>query len=111
MREPLSCSRAAQRGETLGPPTIAGTTLSLQPVRETRLTRVLMAFYLSGWRPDGRTFVAMLPAGLAFLLAFPAIAVDVSPTTNVVCGVLAAVLAVWSYAWSLVILRRKFWPR
>lgn len=108
--EPLSHSESTRRGETLGLPTVAGTTLSLQPVRSSRVTDLLMAFYMSGWRPDGKTFVAMLPAGLAFLLAFPAIAVDVSPTTNVVCGALAAVLAVWSYVWSLVVLRRRFWP-
>jgi hypothetical protein len=108
--ERLSHSESTRRGETLGLPTIAGTTLSLQPVRSSRLTDLLMAFYMSGWRPDGKTFVAMLPAGLAFLLAFPAVAVDVSDTTNLVCGVLAAALAVWSFVRALIVLRRRFWP-
>lgn len=107
--EKLSRSEYTQRGETLGLPTIAGTTLSLQPVRANRLTDLLMAFYMSGWKPDGRTFLAMLPGGLGYILVYPALAADVSSTTNMVCGVLAVVLLAASYVWALLILRKRFW--
>src|SRR5690606_3847017 len=58
--ERLSHSERAPRGTSLGPPTVGGVTLSLQPVRPTRLTDLLMKFYLSGWDIDGRAFLAML---------------------------------------------------
>jgi hypothetical protein len=99
--EKLSFTAYGARGSTLGPPTISGVALSLQPVRNTALTRFLMRFYVAGWQPSGRGFLAMLPAGVGWLLLFPAIAIDVSPTTNVVCGVLAVALIVWSLVWAL----------
>lgn len=94
--ERLSHSERAPRGTSLGPPTVGGVTLSLQPVRPTRLTDLLMKFYLSGWDIDGRAFLAMLPAGLAFVLAFPALATDMPVGVRVGCGVSTVALAIWS---------------
>ncbi|THV42054.1 hypothetical protein [Glycomyces buryatensis] len=90
---------------TFGPPTISNVSLSLQPVRNTALTRFLMRFYVAGWEPSGIGFLAMLPAGIGWLLLFPAIAKDVSATTNIVCGVLGVGLVAWSFAWAL----RSMW--
>ncbi|WP_454851549.1 hypothetical protein [Promicromonospora soli] len=43
----------------------------------------------------------MLPAGVGWLLVFPAIAMDVTRITNVVCGVIGALLIVFSLARAL----------
>ncbi|PJI94975.1 hypothetical protein [Luteimicrobium subarcticum] len=108
--EPLSRSERTELGETIGPPATTGATLSLLPVRRSRATDLLMAFYLAGWKPDGRTAVAMLPAGVAYVLMFGAIAVDVGDGARLVCGVLAGALAAGSYGWALVLLRRRSRP-
>lgn len=106
--EKLSFTAYGDATRTLGQPTISSTSLSLQPVRNTALTRFLMRFYVAGWQPSGIGFVAMLPAGFGWLLLFPAIAMDVSATTNLVCGVLGVGLIAGSYVWAL----RTMWtPR
>jgi hypothetical protein len=99
--EKLSFTAQGARGSTLGPPTVSTVALSLQPVRTSALARFLMRFYAAGWQLDGRSFFVMLPAGVGWLLVFPAIAMDVTRTTNVVCGVIAALLIVFSLAWAL----------
>jgi hypothetical protein len=83
--EKLSFTAQGARGSTLGPPTVSTVALSLQPVRTSVLARFLMRFYAAGWQLDGRSFFVM----------------DVTRTTNVVCGVIAAVLIVFSIAWAL----------
>jgi hypothetical protein len=104
--ERLSFTEQAARGATIGLPTAAGVALSLQPVRQSRLTTWLMRFYVSGWVPDGKMFVAMLPAGLAWLLAFAGLAQDVPPAWRATALVVALLLAVCS-----VRLGRRAWVR
>ncbi|MFI2103635.1 hypothetical protein ACH436_10095 [Isoptericola sp. NPDC019693] len=101
-REKLSFTAYGARGSSLGPPTTSNVALSLQPVRGSALTRFLMRFYAAGWQPRGRAFLPMLLAGVGWLLLYPAIAVDVSRTTNVVCGVVGLSLVVLSLAWTVV---------
>ncbi|GAB2500844.1 hypothetical protein GCM10027063_45540 [Promicromonospora xylanilytica] len=108
--EKLSFTASGVRGSVIGPPTATDVALSLQPVRNTTLTRFLMRFYVAGWQASGPWFLAMLPAGVGWLLLFPAIAADVSEATNVVCGVLGTGLIVWSYAWALRIAWRQTSP-
>ncbi|MFV2145627.1 hypothetical protein [Isoptericola sp. G70] len=104
--EPLSRTQRVGRGRTIGLPTVGGVALSLQPVRESRLTRLLMRFYVSGWLPDGRMFLAMLPAGLGWFLALVGLARDVPSVASVVLLLAAAGLALWS-----VVLGRRAWVR
>jgi hypothetical protein len=104
--EPLSRTQRVGRGRTIGLPTVGGVALSLQPVRETRLTHLLMRFYLSGWLPDGRMFLGMLPAGLGWLLALVGLARDVPPLVSAVLLVAAAGLTLWS-----IVLGRRAWRR
>jgi hypothetical protein len=104
--ERLSFTEHAARGATIGLPTAAGVALSLQPVRSSRLTAWLMRFYVSGWVPDGKMFVATLPAGLGWLLAFVGLARDVPPAWRAAALVVAVLLAVWS-----VRLGRRAWVR
>ncbi|MFC3492651.1 hypothetical protein [Glycomyces rhizosphaerae] len=99
--EKLSFTAYGDQTNTFGRPTVSGTSLSLQPVRNTALTRFLMRFYVAGWEPSGIGFLAMTPAGVGWLLLFPAIAKDVTLTTNIVCGVLGVGLIAWSYVWAL----------
>lgn len=102
--EPLSRTQRVGRGRTIGLPTVGGVALSLQPVRETRLTRLLMRCYVSGWFPDGRMFLGMLPAGLGWLLALVGLARDVPPLVSAVLLAAAAGFALWS-----VVLGRRAW--
>jgi hypothetical protein len=104
--EALSRTTWAGRGQTLGLPTVGGVALSLQPVRDTAATRVLMRFYVSGWRPDGRMFVAMLPAGAAWLVGLVGFSHDVASLTRVLLLAVFSALAGWS-----VVLGRRAWRR
>ncbi|GAB3102898.1 hypothetical protein [Isoptericola nanjingensis] len=104
--ERLSRTTRVGRGRTIGLPTVGGVALSLQPVRETALTRFLMRFYVSGWLPDGRMFLAMLPAGAGWLLALVGLARDVPAPARAVLLVAAAALVLWS-----VVLGRRAWRR
>ncbi|NCT90273.1 hypothetical protein GXB85_04800 [Cellulomonas sp. APG4] len=104
--ERLSFTEHAARGATIGLPTAAGVALSLQPVRQSRVTAWLMRFYVSGWVPDGRMFLATLPAGLAWLLAFVALARDVPSAWRIAALVAVALLASWS-----IVLGRRAWVR
>jgi len=105
-RERLSRTTWAGRGQTIGLPTLGRVALSLQPVRESVVTRFLMRFYVSGWMPDGRMFVAMLPAGLGWLLALVGLARDVPTGARVMLLAGALALAAWS-----VVLGRRAWRR
>ena len=64
------------------------------------VVRPLVLWWLSNctWPLAALSFVYVVRS--LNLLLFPAIAVDVSPTTNVVCGVLGAGLIVWSFVWT-----------
>lgn len=99
--EKLSFTAYSLSDTTFDTPTISNTALSLQPVRNTAVTRFLMRFYAAGWEPSGMGFLAMVPAGFGWLMLYPAIAVDVSPTANLVFGVLGLGLIAWSYIWVL----------
>ncbi|MGF0115706.1 hypothetical protein ACQFYA_05160 [Promicromonospora sp. Marseille-Q5078] len=104
--ERLSRTTRVGRGRTIGLPTVGGVALSLQPVRESAVTRFLMRFYVSGWLPDGHMFLAMLPAGAGWLLALVGLARDVPSGARVVLLVAALALVVWS-----VVLARRAWRR
>lgn len=53
-RQRLSFTRYATPGHTLGPPTLTGVALSLQPVHATKTTDTLMRMYEVGWSVDWR---------------------------------------------------------
>lgn len=105
--EPLSRTGHAARGTTIGLPTTGGIALSLQPVRPSRTTTAIMRWYVSGWLPTGRSFVAMLPAGFGYLLAFAALASDPPGVVRIVSGLGAAAL----FGWSAVLARRAWVAR
>ncbi|MFD2026631.1 hypothetical protein [Promicromonospora aerolata] len=107
--ERLSHSEVVPPGTTLGPPTLFGTSLSLQPVRRNRFTDLLMAFYMSGWNIDGRAGLAAIPSGVAFILVVPALAIDVPMGVRAVCGAAAAALWIWSAVWIARTFYRRFW--
>ncbi|MFC8943324.1 hypothetical protein ACFT1B_35135 [Streptomyces griseoincarnatus] len=90
--EKLSFTARGAWGSTIGPPTLSGVALSLQPVRATRFTDGVMRFYVAGWSFDGRMIVAMLPAGLAWATAIGALAPSVSEVLHVVFGALTVLL-------------------
>ncbi|HWK91178.1 MAG TPA: hypothetical protein VNR17_02840 [Luteimicrobium sp.] len=91
-REKLSYTSTAPRGTSLGPPTVGDVAMSLQPLRRSRFTDAVMRFYAAGWTLDGRMFVAMLPAGLAWTAVvvglFPGVAAPVRITFLTLGGVL-----------------------
>ncbi|MCK0118057.1 hypothetical protein MWU57_13540 [Isoptericola sp. S6320L] len=90
--ERLSRTSTAVWGSSLGPPTVGRVALSLQPVRATPFTDAVMRFYAAGWSVDGRTVLAMLPAGLAWPAAITALVPGVSGAVHLVAGLLAVVL-------------------
>ncbi|PFG44599.1 hypothetical protein ATJ88_3329 [Isoptericola jiangsuensis] len=104
--EPLSATRRVGPGAATGVPTAFSVALSLQPVHGTRTTDLLMRWYVTGWQPEVRQVVAMLPAGAAWLLAFAGIAQDVPVAARVALLVAAAALAAWS-----AVLARRAWRR
>lgn len=104
--ERISRTVKAERGEAIGLPTFSNVALSLVPVRRSRTTDALMRFYASGWIPDGAMFRAMLPAGLAWLLAFVGLARDVPAGLRVAFLALAVVLVA-----SSVVLGHRAWHR
>ncbi|MCA5895076.1 hypothetical protein LEP48_17235 [Isoptericola sp. NEAU-Y5] len=108
--EKLSFTAHAPRGTTFGPPTLSGVAMSLQPVRSTPFTDAVMRFYVAGWVVDGRTVVAMLPAGLAWPLAITALVPGVPGVVNVVAGVLAVGLLATSVVLGTRAFRRRFEP-
>ncbi|QCB92721.1 hypothetical protein [Cellulomonas shaoxiangyii] len=83
-------SRTEHAVGTFGPATVTATALSLQPVRESRVTRAVMCAYVSAWSPRGRQLRATLPTGAAYLLFFGAHA---WPTHGVVRWLLVAASA------------------
>ncbi|MFI2103643.1 hypothetical protein ACH436_10135 [Isoptericola sp. NPDC019693] len=108
--ERLSFTARAPRGSTFGPPTVSGVALSLQPVRSTPFTDRVLRWYVAGWTLDGRTILAMLPAGLAWPLAVAALVPGVSGAAHVVAGVLAVALLVTSAVLGRQAFRRRFGP-
>ncbi|PRZ09727.1 hypothetical protein BCE75_102441 [Isoptericola sp. CG 20/1183] len=90
--ERLSRTSTAVWGSSVGPPTVGRVALSLQPVRATPFTDAVMRFYAAGWSVDGRTVLAMLPAGLAWPAAITALVPGVSGAVHLVAGLLAVVL-------------------
>jgi hypothetical protein len=104
--EKLSYTTWAGRGQSLGPPTLGGVALSLQPVRQTAVTGVLMRFYWSGWDPDGAMFLAMLPAGGAWLVGVVGFSYGIALPVRIVLLAVFAGLAGWS-----VVLGRRAWVR
>ncbi|GAA1715822.1 hypothetical protein GCM10009809_09960 [Isoptericola hypogeus] len=108
--EKLSFTTRAPRGSTFGPPTLSGVALSLQPVRTTSFTDAVMRFYVAGWTLDGRTVLAMIPAGLAWPLAVLALIPGVSGTVHVVAGTLAVALVASSVVLGTRAFRRRFGP-
>ncbi len=108
-REKLSFTTWQARGESLGPPTVGDLSLSLQPVRSTRLTDIVMRFYIAGWSLDMPMFVAMLPVGGAWSLLVGVVVPGFSTTVRIVCLVLAVLLTLASLVLGLRAFRRRFW--
>ncbi|WP_423462452.1 hypothetical protein ACO229_18900 [Promicromonospora sp. MS192] len=90
--EKLSYTARAAWGSTIGPPTVSGVALSLQPVRPTPFTDRVMRFYVAGWSLNGRMILAMLPAGAAWVTAVGALAPSVPEVLHVVFGALTVLL-------------------
>ncbi|WP_435737436.1 hypothetical protein V5D56_02230 [Cellulosimicrobium sp. PMB13] len=102
--EPLSFTDYAAPGTTLGPPTSGSVALSLQPVRASRLTTTLMRFYACGWQPLFREFGPAFPAGVGWAL----LSVVIIPLLPTAPRAVLAVVALALYAWSVVLLRRRW---
>ncbi|ACQ79586.1 hypothetical protein Bcav_1327 [Beutenbergia cavernae DSM 12333] len=83
-----------------------GVAMSLQPVRATRTTALLMRFYACGWRPDGAMVSPMLLAGLAWVLAWVVLAQDVPAGVRAALAVVAGACVAAS-----VVLGRRAWVR
>ncbi|WP_402462017.1 hypothetical protein [Isoptericola aurantiacus] len=109
--ERLSRTTWARPGEAFGPPTVTSVAMSLQPVRRSRLTDVLMRFYAAGWNPDGRMFLAMLPAGLAWVAGVVALLDGVPPAARWTAGAVAAALLATSAVLGVRAFRARFAPR
>ncbi|MGE9347843.1 hypothetical protein ACQP60_00065 [Isoptericola variabilis] len=105
--EKLSFTTRGARGSTFGPPTTTSVALSLQPVRSTAFTDRVMRFYAAGWSVDGRTVVAMLPAGLAWPCAIAALAPDVPDPVRAVSAVAVVVLLLASLVLGVRAFRRR----
>jgi hypothetical protein len=107
-REKLSFTTWQARGESIGPPTVGDLALSLQPVRSTRLTDVVMRFYIAGWSLDMPMFVAMLPVGAAWSVMVGAVVPGFSTTVRIVCLALAVLLTLASAVLGVRAFRRRF---
>lgn len=99
--EKLSFTTMGARGSTLGPPTVSGVALSLQPLRATRFTDWVMRFYFAGWSVNLRMIIAMLPAGLAWVTAIGALAPSLSEMVHLVFGLLTVLLL--GVSWTLCV--------
>lgn len=108
-REKLSFTTWQARGESIGPPTVGDLALSLQPVRSTRLTNVVMRFYITGWSLDMPMFVAMLPVGAAWSVLVGAVVPGFSPTLRLASLVVAVLLTLTSVVLGVRAFRRRFW--
>lgn len=97
--EKLSFTGRGAWGSTIGPPTLSGVALSLQPVRATPFTDWVMRFYAAGWSLNGRMILAMLPAGVAWATAIGALAPSVPEVLHVVFG--AATVLLLGASWTL----------
>ncbi|WP_166845561.1 hypothetical protein [Isoptericola sp. BMS4] len=106
--ERLSRTSYAMWGSTVGPLTVGRVALSLQPVRRTPFTDAVMRFYAAGWSVDGRTVLAMLPAGLAWPAAITALIPGVSDAVHVAAGVLVVVLLATSAVLGVRAFRARF---
>jgi|GEM_PF-7090290 len=106
--ERLSQTTRGAWGSTFGPPTLTGVALSLQPVRPSAFTDRVMRYYVAGWTVDGRTVLAMLPAGLAWPLAVVALVPGLPQAVHVVAAVVATALLVASLVLGVRAFRRRF---
>ncbi|MFE7405519.1 hypothetical protein [Isoptericola sp. NPDC057559] len=106
--EKLSYTTHGAWGSTFGPPTLTGVALSLQPVRPSPFTDRVMRYYAAGWTVDGRTVLAMLPAGLAWPFAVAALVPGVSGTVHLVAAVVAVGLLLTSFVLGVRAFRRRF---
>jgi hypothetical protein len=102
--EELSFTSYAAPGTTLGPPTATNVSLSLQPVRRSGVTDVLMRFYVCGWQPDVRDVAATLPAGFGWAAATVAASPFLAPGVRALLVAVALVL----YGATAVLLRRRW---
>jgi hypothetical protein len=106
--ERLSHTTQAPRGTTLGPPTIGTVALSLKPNRRSRVTDVLMKWYMAGWSLEMPTFLAALPAGLAWVLLFVWASRDIAEPVRQGCLAAAVVLVLVSVVLVARALRADF---
>ncbi|MFC8597928.1 hypothetical protein [Isoptericola sp. NPDC057191] len=106
--ERLSYTTRGAWGTSFGPPTLTGVALSLQPVRPSPFTDRVMRYYVAGWTVDGRTVLAMLPAGLAWPFAIAALVPGVPDAVHLVAAVVAVGLLVASSVLGVRALRRRF---
>lgn len=109
-REKLSFTSWLGRGSGIGLPTVGSVSMSLQPVRPTKFTDILLKFYITGWTLDGRMFVAMLPAGVAWTTAVVGILPGLSETTHLVFLTLTALLLLASVVLGVRAFRARFRP-
>lgn len=106
--EKLSFTSWLGRGSSIGLPTVGDVSMSLQPVRLTRFTDVVMTFYVAGWSLDGKMFVAMLPAGVAWTTAVVGILPGLSPAVHAVFLTLTALLLLGSVVLGTRAFRARF---
>ncbi|MCB7136005.1 hypothetical protein [Cellulosimicrobium marinum] len=102
--EPLSFTSAAAHGTTVGPPP-NGVPVPLQPEHATPRTTTLVRFAACGWQPLLRELAPALPAGLGWVLVCVA-ALPLLPVPAL--RVAVAVAGLTAYAWSAVLLRRRW---
>lgn len=95
-RERLSHTTYVPRGTVVGPPTIGSVALSLKPSRRSRVTDVLMKWYMAGWSLEMPVFRAGLPAGLGWVVLLGWAAQDVSDPVRWTCAGLGAALVLTS---------------
>jgi hypothetical protein len=108
--EKLSFTSWLGRGSSIGLPTVGSVSMSLQPVRQTRFTDVVMKFYVAGWSLDGRMFLAMLPAGVAWTTAVIGILPGLSPAVHALFLTLTALLLLTSVVLGMRAFRSRFRP-
>ncbi|MFD2797425.1 hypothetical protein ACFS27_27980 [Promicromonospora vindobonensis] len=107
--EKLSFSSWSARGSTFGPPTAGDVSMSLQPVRRSGLTDLVMRFYVSGWDLEGRMFLAMLPAGFAWSAAVVAFFPGLPDPVHLVFRVVTALLLLSSAVLGFLAFRARFY--
>ncbi len=82
--------------------------LSLTPNRRSRVTDMLMKWYMAGWSLEMPTFLAALPAGLGWVLMFVWASRDIAEPVRQGCLVGAVVLVLASVVLVARVLRADF---